>query len=167
MTRPATAVATDTSIATGIEVMKFEDAVREGQKVFAKFESGVRAANMRLGEIAAKVETKYGDETLDKLGEELTAALADKSWASVFSEKPLKGDGAAGCTLGRALKRNRSVFRAWDGAGKSAPAPISWAVLMELQSHSRPRSPRQGRPAHDKSPSPRADEELPRLPERQ
>ena len=74
MTRPATAVATDTSIATGIEVMKFEDAVREGQKVFAKFESGVRAANMRLGEIAAKVETKYGDETLDKLGEELTAA---------------------------------------------------------------------------------------------
>ena len=45
---------------------------------------------MRLGEIAAKVETKYGDETLDKLGEELTAALADKSWASVFSEKPLK-----------------------------------------------------------------------------
>ena len=73
---------------------------------------------MRLGEIAAKVETKYGDETLDKLGEELTAALADKSWASVFSEKPLKGDGAAGCTLGRALKRNRSVFRAWDGCGK-------------------------------------------------
>jgi hypothetical protein len=121
-----------------IEVgLKFEDAVRAGQQVFIKFESNVRAANMELGEIAAKVKTDYGDETLDKLGERLQATVAEASWAGVFSDtgRVLRGDGAAGCTLGRTLKRNKSVWLAWTGAGIEAPAPVSWAVLRELQGH--------------------------------
>jgi hypothetical protein len=122
---------------TGTEVIKFEDAFQECKRVFAKFAGSVREANMRLGEIAFKAERKYRDETLDKLGKKLEAELADKEWAGVFADKPqtIVGDGLAECTLARILKRNMSVWLAWDGDGKQAPAPVSWAVLMELQGH--------------------------------
>jgi hypothetical protein len=121
-------------------LLSFEEAVREGELVFTKFESNVRAANLRLGEIAANVDSsKYGSKTLDKLGRELEAAVADKNWVGVFSDSGamLKGDGAKDCMLARTLERNKSVWLAWDGAGIQAPAPTSWAVLRELQGHPR------------------------------
>jgi hypothetical protein len=130
--------ATPTQAADGAaptDTIPFEDAVREGELVIARFEGGVRDANMRWGEIAAKCEPVYGKNTLDELGKKLEAKLADKEWASVFAEKALEGDGASDCTLTRTLARNRSVYLAWDGDGKKAPGPISWAVLRVLQSH--------------------------------
>src|SRR5262245_55893640 len=67
-----------------------------------------RRDQMRQGELADKVELKYGDRTLAKLAKDL---------------------GVSRCTL----ERQRSVYRAWDGI--QAPGPVSYAVLRELQNH--------------------------------
>ena len=71
---------------------------------------GLGELQMRLGELADRVdETEYRDRT--------QAILA-------------KAIGYQACTL----KRHRSVYRAWEGAGKKAPG-LSYAVHRELQNH--------------------------------
>jgi hypothetical protein len=65
---------------------------------------------MSLGELADRVDkAKYRDRTLAKLAKAIGYEL---------------------CTL----KRHRSVYRAWEGAGKKAPG-LSYAVKRELQDH--------------------------------
>lgn len=61
-----------------------------------------------MGELADKVEQKYGDRSRAKFAKEI---------------------GVLACTL----ERYRSVFRAWKGI--PAPGPVSYAVLRELQDH--------------------------------
>jgi hypothetical protein len=90
-------------------VVEFHAAVIEGKKILKEIEVAERG-QLRLGELAAKLEPKYKDRTLAKFAEEL---------------------GVAKCTL----ERYRNVYRAWEG--KLAPGPISvpYAVLRELQTH--------------------------------
>jgi hypothetical protein len=77
----------------------------------------MRHEQMRLGELADKLEPRYGDRTVAKFAAEI---------------------GIAACTLKRCL----SVYRAWKGI--EAPAPLSYAVLQELSGSSRSRRNRQG-----------------------
>jgi hypothetical protein len=85
----------------------YAEAVAEAKEILAQME-GSRGRLMRLGELADKIEARYGEQSLKRFASEI---------------------GIAACTLARC----RSVFRAWDEKG--APAPISYAVAQELQNH--------------------------------
>ena len=88
----------------------YEEAVAKGKAIIAKMDREQRRDQMRLGELADRVETKYRDRTIAKFA---------------------KAIGVAACTL----KRYLSVYRAWDGRGIEAPGPVSYSVLRELQDH--------------------------------
>lgn len=90
--------------------ISYDEAVTEGKAIIANMDREQRRHQMRLGELADRVETKYRDHTVAKFAKEI---------------------GVAACTL----KRYRSVYRAWDGKGIEAPGPVSYAVLRELQDH--------------------------------
>src|SRR5271165_5026597 len=94
-------------------VIDYEAAVREGKEITTQIELG-RDRLMRLGELADGVEKGYGEKRLDQFACDI---------------------GMAACTL----MRCRSVYRAWhvEDAPKEAPAPKSYAVAQELQSHPR------------------------------
>src|SRR5262245_42978698 len=62
----------------------YDDAVEEAKKILKQFDSG----QMRLGELADKIEPKYGEHTLERFAADI---------------------GVAPCTL----ERYRSVYRAW------------------------------------------------------
>jgi hypothetical protein len=97
--------------ATGNDLLiPYEEAVAEGKDIIKKMDDEQRRHQMRLGELADRVETKYGDRTLAKFAKEI---------------------GISACTLQRYL----SVYRAWAGKGIEAPGPVSYAVLRELQDH--------------------------------
>jgi len=87
-----------------ISFIKYDVAVREGKEIIANEKRG----QMRLGELADKLEPKYADRTLAKFAAEI---------------------GIAACTL----ERHRSVYRAWKE--NPAPGPVSYAVLRALQDH--------------------------------
>ena len=101
----------DTAINTSAptEAIPYERAVREGQEILLNIEAAERG-QLRLGELADKLEPRYGDRTLAKFADEI---------------------GVAKCTL----DRYRTVYRAWEG--KLAPGPnfTSYAVLRELATH--------------------------------
>jgi len=111
-------VAADTTATA--DTISFDDAVREGKAIVAKIEDAKRAledaerGQLRLGELAAKVETKYKDRTLAKFA---------------------KAIGIAPCTLAR----YRDVFRAYEAyedicaPGRESIPP--YAVLRELATH--------------------------------
>lgn len=83
----------------------YEEAVHEGQQLVRRMEG----SQWRLGEIADRVEPRYGKQTLARLAEEI---------------------GVDGLTL----ERHRSVFRAWKDI--SAPGPdLSYSVMRELAAH--------------------------------
>jgi hypothetical protein len=88
------------------DVVFYEDAVQEAQKILKQFDSG----QMRLGELADKLEPRYGDNTLKRFAAEI---------------------GIAVCTV----ERYRDVYRAW----KEIPAPgrelMSYSVARELAAH--------------------------------
>src|SRR5262249_48607761 len=84
-------VAIDTSAPT--DTIGFHEAVIEGTGILKQIDAAERG-KLRLGELVAKVEKKYGDRTLAKFAEEL---------------------GIAKCTL----DRYQTVYRAWEG--KLAP----------------------------------------------
>jgi hypothetical protein len=111
MRKPANKKPAPSAAASGpVGCIKYNDAVAEGKKIIARIEAAERG-QLRLGELAAKVETKYGDRTLAKFAAEL---------------------GIAKCTL----ERYRNVYRAYEG--KLAPGPtsvFSYAALRELQKH--------------------------------
>jgi hypothetical protein len=89
------------------DTIDFNAAVVEGKQILEQIEIAERG-QLRLGELAAKLEPKYGDRTLANFADEL---------------------GIATCTL----HRYRAVYQAWKG--KVAPGPLSpsYAVLRELQ----------------------------------
>jgi hypothetical protein len=91
------------------DTIPYDKAVREGQGIVLEIEAAERG-QLRLGELAHKLEKKYGDRTLAKFAAEI---------------------GIAKCTL----DRYQTVYRAWEE--KLAPGPIStsYAVLRELQTH--------------------------------
>jgi hypothetical protein len=105
--QPSTAV---TGSAHNDRRIPYEEAVAEGKDIITRMDGEQRRHQMRLGELAARVETKYADRTVAKLAKEI---------------------GVSDCTL----KRYLSVYRAWDGKGIEAPGPVSYAVLRELQDH--------------------------------
>jgi hypothetical protein len=92
------------------DTIPYDHAVREGQEIVLEIEAAERG-QLRLGELADRLEPKYGNRTLAKFAAEI----------GVRSK----------CTL----DRYRTVYRAW--AGKLAPGPISssYAVLRELAKH--------------------------------
>jgi len=81
----------------------YEAAVAEGKRILAAEESG----RMRLGELAAQIETQYGKNKLAQFANDLRIAF---------------------CTVERA----RSVWNAW--AEIPAARPESYSVARELQS---------------------------------
>jgi hypothetical protein len=87
----------------------YNDAVREGKAILAEIEAAERG-QLRLGELADKVEPKYKDRTLAKLAAEL---------------------GVAPCTLAR----YRDVYRAWRDISAPGRESVSYAVLRELATH--------------------------------
>jgi hypothetical protein len=89
-----------------ITCIKYEAAVSEGKEILARS----KRDQLRLGELAANVETKYGDRTLANFAKEL---------------------GISPCTL----ERNRSVYLAWQ---KPAARPVSYADTRALQNHPNP-----------------------------
>jgi hypothetical protein len=101
-----------TTTSAPAEVIPFDEAVAEGKAIVAHIEGTKERGHFRLGELAAKVETKYGDRTQAKLA---------KAWSI-----------SASC-----LKRYVSVYRAWEGKNIGAPGPqsVSYAVLRELATH--------------------------------
>ncbi|HZP69240.1 MAG TPA: hypothetical protein VFB29_04790 [Pseudolabrys sp.] len=84
----------------------FEDAVQQAKDILYQADR----ASLRLGEIADRVEPRYGDETLKKL-------------ANTIGVSP------------RTLERHRDVFRAW----KEIPAPerelVTYSIAKELETH--------------------------------
>jgi hypothetical protein len=87
------------------------EAVTEGQALVKEKDGVDRRVQMRLGEIAAKVQhPKKGDHVVGKLANAI---------------------GIASCTLWRYAK----TWDAWDGDGKVAPGPVSFAVLRALKDH--------------------------------
>jgi hypothetical protein len=82
----------------------FDVAVTDGKEIVER----EGRDQMRLGELADRLETKYGEGTLKKFADAI---------------------GVAQCTV----KRRRSVWRAWKGA--PAPHSISYAVAQELEAH--------------------------------
>jgi hypothetical protein len=91
------------------DTIPYDKAVREGKEIILKIEAAERG-QLRLGELADKLEPKYKDRTLAKFAAEI---------------------GIAKCTL----DRYRTVYRAWEG--KLAPGPnlVSYAVSRELATH--------------------------------
>jgi hypothetical protein len=89
--------------------IKYDDAVAEGKEIIAKIEVA-ELGQLRLGELAAKVETIYRDRTLANFAKEL---------------------GISKCTL----ERYRNVYRAYEGKLAPGPISVSYAVLRELQKH--------------------------------
>jgi hypothetical protein len=88
--------------------ISYDEAVTEGREILAQI-NGAERGQLRLGELADRLEPKYRDRTLAKFAAEL---------------------GIAKCTL----ERYRTVYRAWQGI--LAPgANISYAVLRELATH--------------------------------
>jgi hypothetical protein len=100
-----------TEIIPATEVIPYERAVREGQEIVLEIEATTSRCQLRLGELAHKVETKYNDRTLAKFAEEI---------------------GISACTLGR----YRDVYRAFPNicapGRKSFP---SYAALRDLATH--------------------------------
>jgi hypothetical protein len=94
-----------TATSAPADTISFDAAVDEGKRILAKIDEAERG-QLRLGELADKLETQYGDRTLAKYAEALDIAP---------------------CTL----KRYRDVYRAWKGK-ISAPGRVSYAVLREL-----------------------------------
>jgi hypothetical protein len=92
------------------EAIPFDKAIAEGKKLFAQMDENIARNRWRLGEIADRVEKKYGDRTHAKFAE---------------------GIGIATCTLGR----YRDVFRAWKGNLRPGAHFPSYAVLRELATH--------------------------------
>jgi hypothetical protein len=93
--------------------MKYDDAVAEGKEIIAKLEAVERDQGdqqLRLGELAHKVDTKYREQTLAKFAKDI---------------------GTVKCTL----ERYRNVYRAWEGKLAPGPKSVSYAVLRELQKH--------------------------------
>lgn len=86
--------------------INYDEAVTEAKQIIAQMDSS--RWRMRLGELADKVEKAYGEARLKRFAAEI---------------------GIAACTLARC----RSVFRAWQA--KEAPAPKSYSVAQELQTH--------------------------------
>lgn len=83
----------------------YDEAVHEGQQLLQRIEN----TQLRLGEIAHRVEPRYGDQTLARFAEAI----------GIDPES---------------LKRYRSVYRAW--ADIRAPGPIlTYAVARELAGH--------------------------------
>jgi hypothetical protein len=66
----------------------YEEAVDEGKDIVTKMDGEQRRYQMRLGELADKVETKYADRTVAKFAKEI---------------------GVATCTLKRYLSRLQGV----------------------------------------------------------
>jgi hypothetical protein len=100
-------VAANTSAPT--DTIPYDDAVSEGKEILAKIEDAERG-QLRLGELADRLEPKYGDRTLAKFAKALDIAP---------------------CTL----KRYLSVYRAWKGIGAPGPQSVSYSVLRELETH--------------------------------
>jgi hypothetical protein len=82
----------------------YDAAVAEGKQIVQKIERA-ESGRMRLGELADRVRTKYGENKLKQYAKEIGMAL---------------------CTL----ERSRSVWRAWKD--KSATPP-NFSVAQELQ----------------------------------
>jgi hypothetical protein len=92
------------------DLINFDKAVAKGKELVAKLKTQdkvVHITEMELGELADRLETKYGDKTLERFAKDI-------------------GIGAA------RLKRCRSVYRAWKG--KEAPG-APFAVAKELEAH--------------------------------
>jgi hypothetical protein len=89
--------------------IKYDDAVAEGKEIIANIEAAQRD-QLRLGELAHEVHTKYGDRTLANFAKEI---------------------GISKCTL----ERYRNVYRAYEGKLAPGPISVSYAVLRELQKH--------------------------------
>jgi hypothetical protein len=111
-TKAATPVAADgEALPKATETIPYDEGVREGREIVARLgevERGQQRDQQRLGELADKVEKKYGDRTLAKYAKDI---------------------GVAPCTL----ERHRSVYRAWKGI--PAPGPVSYAAMRALQNH--------------------------------
>ena len=88
--------------------ISYDEAVTAGRNIVKTLDREQRRHQLHLGQLADRVEPKYGDRTVAKFAKEI---------------------GVAACTL----KRYLSVYRAWDGRGIEAPGPVSYAVLRELQ----------------------------------
>jgi hypothetical protein len=102
--------AADTS-ASPEEVIPYDRAVREGKEIVLKIETTASQGQLRLGELADKLEPKYGDRTLAKFAKEIDVAA---------------------CTL----RRYRDVYRAYPNicapGRKCYPA---YTALRELATH--------------------------------
>ena len=88
------------SSARNDRLIPYDAAVAEGKEIIKTMDREQRGHQMRLGELADKVEKIYADRTVAKFG---------------------KAIGRSGCTVQRYL----SVYRAWDGMGIQAPGPVS------------------------------------------
>jgi hypothetical protein len=82
----------------------YDAAVAEAKQILQNITTA-ESGRMRLGELAAQVETDYGEETLKKFAKEIDMAL---------------------CTL----LRSRSVYRAW---AEIKATPPNFSVAQELQ----------------------------------
>jgi len=105
---------------TPADTVEFHAAVIEGKQILKEIEKAERG-QLRLGELADRLEPKYGDRTLAQFAKELDIAQ---------------------CTLAR----YRDVYRAWANANicapgrKSSPSyntepSPSYAALRELATH--------------------------------
>jgi hypothetical protein len=88
------------------DFINFDEVVSELKQIVDKGERD----NWRLGELAYRVEPRYGDKTLAKLAKE--------------------NGGIAECTL----RRRRNVYQAWKIEIQAA-TPESFSVAQELQAH--------------------------------
>jgi hypothetical protein len=84
----------------------YKAAVSEGKDIVKRMDADWK----RLGELADRVEKRYGESRLEQFARDI---------------------GAVACTLGR----RRSTYRAWADAPNEAPAPESYAVAQALQAH--------------------------------
>lgn len=100
---PAAITATDTSVPP-THTIPYDDAVSEGKEIVAKIEDAERG-QLQLGELADKLEPKYGDRTLAKYA---------------------KAIGIEQSTL----NHYRTVYRAWKD--NILPPGAKFAVLKEL-----------------------------------
>jgi hypothetical protein len=109
-TKQASAQTTASAVDTApTESINYDAAVTEGKAIVAKIEEAERG-QLRLGELADMVETRYSDRTLAKFAVDL---------------------GVAKCTL----DRYRTVYRAWkDILAPGAKIP-PYTVLRELATH--------------------------------
>lgn len=88
----------------------YDDGVREGKAIIAKHEASRARMMWRLGELADRLEPRYGEKTRARFAEAI---------------------GMVGCTLDRIC----STYRAWKDE-ISAPGPnLSWAAMRVLVDH--------------------------------